>query len=202
MEQLTLESNFRSQQSLVDWNNRCFQKILPEEDNPDSGAIAFSKSTAVHAKESYPGVVLHPLDPKSNSSQASRYEAKEISKIIKQIRVESAKASIAILVRSRVHLKEIIRELEFLNISYKAESIYNLADRPAIRDLLSLLRALIFPLDRVAWLSLLRGPWSGVSLSDIHSLCGSQPEIPLWEILNNDENKKRLSKNGKTQIKR
>jgi len=77
-----------------------------------------------------------------------------------------------------------------------------LADRPAIRDLLSLLRALIFPLDRVAWLSLLRAPWVGVSLTDIHSLCASQPEIPLWEILNNDENKKRLSENGKIQIKR
>ena len=126
MEQLTLESNFRSQQSLVDWNNRCFQKILPEEDNPDSGAIAFSKSTAIHAKESYPGVVLHPLDPKLNSSQASRSEAKEISRVIKQIRGESAEASIAILVRSRIHLKEIIRELELLKISYKAESIYTL----------------------------------------------------------------------------
>ncbi|MEC9019658.1 MAG: UvrD-helicase domain-containing protein, partial [Nitrospinota bacterium] len=150
LNQLTLESNFRSQQSLVDWNNRCFQKILPEEDNPDSGAIAFSKSTAIHAKESYPGVVLHPLDPESNSSLASRSEAKEISRVIKKIRNESAEATIAILVRSRTHLKEIIRELEFLKISYKAESIYTLADRPAIRDLLSLLRALIFPLDRVA----------------------------------------------------
>ncbi len=168
LEQLTLESNFRSQQSLVDWNNRCFQKILPEEDNPDSGAIAFSKSTAIHPKESYPGVVLHPLDPESNSSQASRSEAKEISRVIKQIRGESAEASIAILVRSRIHLKEIIRELEFLKISYKAESIYTLADRPAIRDLLSLLRALIFPLDRVAWLSLLRAPWMGVSVTEIN----------------------------------
>ena len=202
LERLTLESNFRSQQSLVDWVNQCFQKILPEEDNPDSGAIAFSKSTAIHAKESYPGVVLHPLDPESNSSRASRSEAKEISGIIKKIRSESAEATIAILVRSRTHLKEIIRELELLKISYKAESIYTLADRPAIRDLLSLLRALIFPLDRVAWLSLLHAPWMGVSLTDIHSLCASQPEIPLWEILNKDENKKRLSKNGKIQIKR
>jgi len=202
LERLTLESNFRSQQSLVDWVNQCFQKILPEEDNPDSGAIAFSKSTAIHAKEPYPGVVLHPLDPESNSSRASRSEAKEISGIIKKIRSESAEATIAILVRSRAHLKEIIRELELLKISYKAESIYTLADRPAIRDLLSLLRALIFPLDRVAWLSLLRAPWVGVSLTDIHSLCASQPEIPLWEILNKDGNKKRLSKNGKIQIKR
>ena len=202
LEQLTLESNFRSQKSLVDWNNRCFQKILPEEDNPDSGAIAFSKSTAIHPKESYPGVVLHPLDPKLNSSQASRSEAKEISRVIKQIRGESAEASIAILVRSRIHLKEIIRELELLKTPYKAESIYNLADRPVIRDLLSLLRALIFPLDRVAWLSLLRAPWVGFSLSDIHSLCVNSPETPLWEILNNDKNTKRLSKTGKIQIKR
>ncbi|MBC8284040.1 MAG: PD-(D/E)XK nuclease family protein [Nitrospinae bacterium] len=202
LEKLTLESNFRSQEGLVDWVNQCFQKILPKEDNPDSGAIAFSKSTAIHARESYPGVVLHPLHPELNSIQASQSEAKEVSQIIQNIRQESAEATIAILVRGRTHLKEIIRKLEFLQIPYKAEAIYTLADRPAIRDLLSLLRALLFPLDRVAWLSLLRAPWAGVSLEDLHALCASHPETPLWEILSNNENLKDLSSNGKIQIKR
>ena len=163
LNQLTLESNFRSQQSLVDWNNRCFQKILPEKDNPDSGAIAFLNPLRFTQRKLIQGLSAS-FGSKIKPSQASRSEAKEISRVIKKIRGESAEASIAILVRSRIHLKEIIRELELLKISYKAESIYNLADRPAIRDLLSLLRALIFPLDRVAWLSLLRAPWMGVSL--------------------------------------
>ena len=70
LKKLSLESNFRSQEGLVNWINECFQKILPQQDNPDSGAIAFSRSIANHPKESYPGVVLHPLDPEAKSVQA------------------------------------------------------------------------------------------------------------------------------------
>lgn len=201
LEKLTLESNFRSQKGLVEWVNQCFQKIFPEEDNPDSGAIAFSKSTAIHA-ESFPSVVLHPLNPELNSVEASRSEAREVSQIIEKIHREEAKSSIAILVRGRTHLKEIIRELEYRGISYKAEAIYTLADRPAIRDLLSLLRALLFPLDRVAWLSVLRAPWAGISLKDLHALCENQPETPVWEILNRAKDQNKLSPTGKAQIKR
>ncbi len=200
LKRLTLESNFRSQEGLVDWVNQCFQKILPERDNPDSGAIAFSKSTAVHGKESYPGVVLHPLDPEFSSLQASRTEAREVCQIVQSIRSESSEVTIAILVRGRTHLKEIIREFESSQIPYKAESIYTLTDRPAIRDLLSLLRALLFPLDRVAWLAVLRAPWAGISLKDLHLICENDSKTPLWEILNKEE--LAFSSNGKIQIKR
>ena len=125
LKKLSLESNFRSQEGLVNWINECFQKILPQQDNPDSGAIAFSRSIANHPKESYPGVVLHPLDPEAKSVQASQAEAKKISQIVQSIRSETPEASTAILVRSRTHLKEIIREFENLHIPYQAEEIYN-----------------------------------------------------------------------------
>lgn len=200
LKKLSLESNFRSQEGLVDWVNQCFEKILPEQDNPDSGAIAFSKSTAVHPKEPYPGVVLHPLDPEENSVQASRAEARKISQTVQSIRRGSPEATTAILVRGRTHLKEIIREFENLRIPYQAEEIYNLTDRPAIKDLLSLLRALLFPLDRIAWLAILRAPWAGLTLNDIHLLCENDPEAPVWELINIPD--LNLSEKGKVQIER
>lgn len=202
LKNLTLESNFRSQERIVTWVNECFQKILPSDNNPDSGAIAFSKSTAVHSKESYQGVISHPLNPNTGPKFAAKEEAREISKLIKSIQNDSPTASIAILVRSRTHLKEIIRELESNHIPFKAEAIYTLTDRPAIIDLLSLMRALLSLLDRVAWLSILRAPWAGISLSDLHLLCEENPKKSIWELLNDTSLVGTLSSTGQQQVKR
>jgi ATP-dependent helicase/nuclease subunit A len=202
LKNLTLESNFRSQERVVTWVNECFQKILPSDNNPNSGAIAFSKSTAVHASESYPGVILHPLNPNADPHFAAMEEAHEVSKLIKKIQIDSPTASIAILVRSRTHLKGIIRELESNHIPFKAEAIYTLTDRPAIIDLLSLMRTLLSPLDRIAWLSILRAPWAGMSLSDLHLLCGESPEKSIWELLCDESLIATLSSTGQQQVKR
>jgi ATP-dependent helicase/nuclease subunit A len=199
LKNLTLESNFRSQERVVTWVNECFQKILPSDNNPDSGAIAFSKSTAVHGSESYPGVVTHPLNPDTDPQFAAIEEAHEVSKLIKEIQIDSPTASIAILVRSRTHLKGIIRELETNHIPFKAEAIYTLTDRPAIIDLLSLMRALLSPLDRIAWLSILRAPWMGMSLSDLHLLCEENPEQSILELLCDENLIATLSSTGQQQ---
>jgi ATP-dependent helicase/nuclease subunit A len=202
LKNLTLESNFRSQERVVTWVNECFQKILPSDNNPNSGAIAFTKSTAVHGKESYQGVVSHPLNPNTELHRAAKEEAQEVSKLIKNIRNDSPTASIAILVRSRTHLKEIIRELESNRIPIKAEAIYTLTDRPTIIDLLSLMRSLLSPLDRIAWLSILRAPWAGMSLSDLHLLCEDNPEKSIWELLNDKNLIEILSSTGQRQVER
>ncbi len=200
LENLSLESNFRSQEKLVTWVNQCFQKIFPIENDPNSGAIEFSKSTAVLSEEPYDGVVLHPLNPESDTRHTAKEEAAEVSQLIQSIRVNSPQASIAILVRSRTHLREIIRELESDHVAFKAESIYSLADRPAIIDLLSLMRALLSPLDRIAWLSILRAPWAGLSLKDIHRVC--EKDSSIWERLNDAKIISTLSEKGQKQVRR
>ena len=62
-----------------------------------------------------------------------------------------------------------------------------LADRPEVLDALALARALLNPQDRVAWLGLLRAPWCGLSLEDLHTLAGDgAPELlarPVPELL-------------------
>jgi ATP-dependent exoDNAse (exonuclease V) beta subunit len=56
------------------------------------------------------------------------------------------------------------------SIPFRAVDLEALKDRPEIIDALSLTRALFNPHDRVAWLGLLRAPWCGLSLADLHTL--------------------------------
>jgi ATP-dependent exoDNAse (exonuclease V) beta subunit len=48
-----------------------------------------------------------------------------------------------------------------------------LAARPEVLDALALARALLNPQDRVAWLGVLRAPWCGLSLDDLHCIAGN-----------------------------
>jgi ATP-dependent helicase/nuclease subunit A len=89
---------------------------------------------------------------------------------------------IAVLVRSRNHLSEIVaalREQDQPNrIPFRAIDIDSLNERQEILDLTALTRALFHPADRVATLSILRAPWCGLSLADLHLLTGSDdPEL-------------------------
>lgn len=181
---LSLESNFRSQKNLVDWVNTCFKKIFPNHNDPDLGAISFTPSSAVLKESMQPGVLYHPVPHHEDSLAISEEEAQKITNLVKGLQSQYPNKSMAILVRGRTHLTSIVRYFNDANIAYKAEAIDSLTDRPAILDLLSLLRALRFPGDRTAWLSLLRAPWCGLSLTDIHTLVELDVAAPIWSLLN------------------
>ena len=77
------------------------------------------------------------------------------------------------LCRSRNHLDEIVPALKAATIPFRAVDIDPLKDRPEVRDLFALTRALLHPADRVAWFAILRAPWCGLSLTDLHTLSGA-----------------------------
>lgn len=157
---LTLTSNFRSDQLLVNWFNQNFTEIFPKISDASIGAIRYSPSIGQQKCDDNKSVFYHAVD---NNDQEKNVEAEKIAEIIHQHPDES----IAILVRSRSHLKEIIPILQYKKIPFRAIEIANLADHPLIEDLFALTKALLHPADRIAWLSILRAPWCGLKLEDL-----------------------------------
>lgn len=171
LEPLALSVNFRSQPGLVDWVNRTFESILPARDELESGAVAYSASV--------PGAVgadaLIELRTLANERQ-------EADRVIALIEGETS-GSIAILVRSRAHLIEIVSALKQRRIAFQAIEIDQLGERQIVEDLMALTFALLHAGDRVSWLAILRAPWCGLTLDDLHALAGSDHAASVWELL-------------------
>jgi ATP-dependent helicase/nuclease subunit A len=65
--------------------------------------------------------------------------------------------------------------LKDAGIAFRAIEVESLEDRPIVRDLHALARAIVHPADRTAWLAVLRAPWCGLTLRDLEMLAGNAP---------------------------
>ncbi len=182
---LQLQTNFRSHAGLVDRLNEIFEQIF----GPPTGReyqVTFAPSTAHSpAPRGSLGVKVWPffIPSKATPEQkraADEAEARQVVSIIQDHRpaVEAAKQRdgefrIAVLVRARAHLNLIARRLRKADISFRAVEIEQLNERQEVKDLTALTRALLHPMDRIAWLTVLRAPWCGLTLRDLHTLSGS-----------------------------
>ena len=176
LEPLALSVNFRSQQSLVEWINQTFEKLLPDTDDLESGAVAFAASTAASQQ----------FSPGKNIQVHSFLEmSQEADRLVELVR-SAADSRTAVLVRSRAHLVEIVSALKRNRIPFQAIEIDQLGERPVIEDLMALTLALLHPGDRVSWLAVLRAPWCGLTLADLHSLAGSDNSIAVWDLLHRE----------------
>ncbi len=123
---------------------------------------------------------------------------------IDQARAAKEKYRIAVLGRTRKALTPIATALREAAIPFRAVELERLQDRPEIIDALALTRALFNPQDRVAWLGVLRAPWCGLSLADLHALVSADdPALlarPVPELLT--ERKQLLSDEGQLAAER
>ncbi len=85
---------------------------------------------------------------------------------------EKKKYRVAVLGRARNALAPVATALRKSGIPFRAVELEELKQRAEIIDALALARALLNPQDRVAWLGVLRAPWCGLSLADLHMLAG------------------------------
>src|SRR5579872_5084445 len=176
LEPLTLSVNFRSTPEIVNWVNTHFPHIFPPFDDIARGAVPYSQSLAHQEKlNDNSAVSLNAFMDIEQHEQAN-----SIATLIQKRKKMDPDGTIAILVRSRTHLEYIIPALKKAEISYRAIDIDPLTQRPFIQDLMGLTRALLHLADRIAWLTILRAPWCGLSLSDLLNLSGNDPKISLW----------------------
>ncbi len=188
LEPLTLSVNFRSRPGIVEWVNGAFVSILPARDDVESGAVAYTPGVAGSAGgEAHIGV------------HAFVDERDEADRLIQLIRANTD-GSVAVLVRSRAHLVEIVRALERHRIGFQAIEIDQLGERQVVEDLMALTFALLHAADRVSWLAILRAPWCGLTLSDLHALAGGDRESTIWDLLH--QQLATLSEDGRARVQR
>lgn len=196
---LTLSVNFRSTPLIVDWINRHFNHVLPPYDDIASGAVAYTPSTSPGKAESSKTstVELHAFLASNPLAQTQG-----IIQLIQQELQTKPNNNIAILVRSRTHLKKLIPALQSAKLPYQAVEIDPLETRPLIQDLLALTRALLYPADPIAWLSILRAPWCGLCLNDLLVLTGNRKQALIWQCLEQQERRSQMSQDGQERLKR
>src|SRR5690606_37385349 len=113
---LELKDNFRSQADLVHWVNQTCGPVFPADDLPDLGAISYTPSQAFNAPDPQGGVQFHPVWVHSDAcddddpSQQAETLVVELARQALQHHAGS-KSPVAILVRARSHLEDIVRRL-------------------------------------------------------------------------------------------
>lgn len=193
LEPITLRQNFRSGENLVHWFNTVFPGVLASADDPMYSAVSYEPSASVPALEGIGTCVTHPLFGNDVEREAECGFA-----VIRRTLEEHPDDSMAVLVRSRTRLRELLQKLRLGGIQYNAIEIDRLTDLPEIIDALALARALAHPGDRLAWLALLRSPFAGLDWSDLHALvAGASRHATVRELLCDDERLGRLSRHGR-----
>ena len=198
---LRLFRNNRSYPGIVDWVNTAFPGIFPAEDSPEAGAVRYAESAATRPARDDSGVFVHPVIEREGSDSASE-EACRVLAIIQQARHEAPAERIAVLVRARSHLDALVAEIRRSapDLRFQAVDIEGLDGRQHVQDLLTLFRALHHRADRVHWLALLRAPWCGLKLADLHALAADDKRSTIWQLMQDEARLARLSDDGRQRL--
>jgi len=184
MSAIDLLANFRSDAGVVDWVNTVFKDAFPAKNDISRGAVSYVASHAVHPVECDPAVSSRCYQYTEGSKlEASLEEAAFIAEEICQLRKQHPDRSIAILVRGRSHLEYILPALREAEVPWLATDIDRLDTLPLITDLLSLTSSICNQADRLSWLAILRAPWCGLSLSDLHIVANWNDNISVYASL-------------------
>lgn len=184
LEFLRLRANFRSVPALVAWANASFDRVFPRSDDLVSSAISFAPSVAARsgAEVDLAAVTVH-----ASAWDEPQTEADEAVRVVRNTLARWPSGSIGILVRSRSHAPHIVSALRAADIELVATELVELVRTSLANDLLAITGALVHAGDRLAWLTVLRAPWCGLSLVDLDRLGSAQDDRTLYELARDAE---------------
>ena len=216
-EAAVLTANFRTAAPLIEQINDAFAQVFASDDGGGirySPAEAAREDIAKPGLHLVTGAALpmqlhlefmpqavqggsNPERQKVLAAERMAAQEKQTAEVLSLIRrhipqIEKAREAgqryrIAVLGRARKSLVPVAQALREAEISFRAIDLEELKQRPEIIDALALARALLNPEDRVAWLGVLRAPWCGLSLADLHTLTSADDrglrERPVPELL-------------------
>lgn len=208
---LHLYRNNRSHPLVVDWVNRVFPRVMGERDDHHQGAVRFTPAAPTRGDHPLAAVCWHPhvlRGPDADDTDASSTEvtdhgeAERVVYIIRACREQDSAGTVAVLVRARSHLHELVATLRSQSpaLPFQAVEIESLKDRQIVQDLHSLTHALYHLADRVHWLAILRAPWCGLTLHDLHALAGHDHQRPVWTLMHDEATVQRLSEDGQRRL--
>ena len=212
---LKLWRNNRSHAPVIDWVNHAFAQVFPNEDSVSRGAISYREFVAKPRDPAGAGVSVHAMfdstpqadaeevfDDELEAVDVRQQEANKIIEIIKATWAENPQRKIAVLVRARSHLHALVAEIRrhHADLQFQAVEIEELANRQVVQDLLSLTKALHQRADRVHWLAVLRAPWCGLSLQDMHQLIGHDQYRTVLDLMQDETRVNQLSETGRQRL--
>ncbi len=197
LQRLVLRQNFRSGEYLVDWFNKVFPSVLAHQDDPLRAAVSYADAVSVPQQRGLGQCLVHPVFGSNPDDEANAG-----CELIAQILADNPEDDLAVLVRGRSQLPQLLANMRARGIAYRAVDIDRLTDLPEIIDVLALTRAAAHLGDRIAWLAVLRSPWIGLDWSDLHALVRNDKNSSVWELLQSEERQQKLSASAQEAIAR
>ncbi|WP_081235205.1 MULTISPECIES: UvrD-helicase domain-containing protein [Pseudomonas] len=178
--------NFRSAPAVVEWNNNTYEQVFGGTDSTFVRSVPFRDYDG--------GVHLEPI------TSGPLGEAARVVEIIQEEIARDPEQSIAILVRGRSHLKDILPALKSAGISASGTDIDPIADSQPVSEVIALIRALWHDADKTSWITVLRAAFVGLSWEDILTVTSGHTVIP--QALGMEKVRERLSAEGKVRVQR
>jgi ATP-dependent helicase/nuclease subunit A len=178
LEPLELRRNFRSAPALVDWCNQAFARVFPAADDVRRSAVRHLASVA--ARTNLTGA---PCIHRVAGQNRARDESEAVAHLIAELARTQPGERIAVLASTRPHLRAVRTALSARGVPFIGVNLEPLSDVPVVRDLEALARALDSPLDRVAWLAVLRAPFVGLTLPDLTRVSEAAGDAPIATVL-------------------
>ena len=202
IEPLYLKVNFRSRSGVIDWVNNHFDTAFPSRSNFSIGAVSYRQAIPFKSSN-LENAVTTKIVTYSNNQKAYAADVESIIVInaIKELVKKAPHENIAILIRNRKHLTAIIPELNRHQINWESNEIDNMGEIQIVEDLLTLTKALLNPHHKLSWLSLLRAPWVGLSISDLHTVSQNSINQSVLNCLMDLNSLHELTPDGKKRLK-
>lgn len=183
LQRVVLNTNFRSTPEILGWVEDKFSRIMPGDDI-DTGAVQFRPSQANRSDSGQAPQCYWFIDDDGRE---------EAARVVDLVFRAQKRGTVAILVRSRSHITQILPALREAQIRYEAIAIDRLPDQQHVIDVVSLTRAILHVADRVSWLACLRAPWCGLRLADLSALVECEPKRNLLDLISDPTALTRLS---------
>lgn len=176
--------NFRSMPGVVDWNNECYGKVFEHSETEFVPSVA--------ARSGNGGMTVRPI------STGAIGEALAVVDQIEELLTTEPESTIAILVRSRSHMKHILPELKARGIAASGQKIDPITESSPVSEVVALVRSVWHLADRTSWFALLRSAFVGLSWADCVTV--AQGGRLVLSALRDEKVQSDLSDDGKVRV--